>query len=152
MAQNQTGRRLDPWISSGFRLVIGEVEEGEFQEVSGISNETEVVEFQEGGENTYSHKFRGKNKYPNLVLRHGVTRLSPAIWAWREAVIHRKTPPLLDMSVIKLDDTGEEVCRWVFRNCWPVKWQGPDFKAGASELAIETLEIAHDGYYVELGG
>ena len=148
--QTPTGRRFDPWTSAGFKLVIGEVEEAEFSEVSGISNETEVVDFQEGGENTYSHKFRGRNKYPNLVLRHGITRMSPALWAWREATIHRKTPPMLNVSVIKVDEMGEEVCRWNFRNCWPIKWQGPDRKAGASELAVETLEIAHEGFEFDL--
>ena len=148
--QTPTGRRFDPWTAFGFKLVIGEVEEAEFSEVSGISNETEVVDYTEGGENTYVHKFRGRNKYPNLVLRHGITRMSPAIWAWREATIHRKTPPMLNVSVIKVDETGEEVCRWNFRNCWPVKWQGPDLKAGSSELAFETLELAHEGFEFDL--
>ena len=145
-ASNQTGVRKDPLRSAGFVVVIGEASLGEFVEVSGIADENAVVEYQEGGENTYSHKFKGRNKYKNLVLTHGITRLSPALWAWRDAVIYGATPPLINVTVIKLGDDGEESCRWLFKNCWPEKWKGPDFKAGASEIAIETLELAHDGF------
>lgn len=147
--ENQPGNRHDPLLNWGYVVQIGESTIAEFTEISGISNESEVVDYQEGGENSYQHRFRGRNKYTNLVLTHGVTQLSPALWAWREAVIYGATPPMLPVAVIKLDDHGDEICRWHFKNCWPVKWRGPEFKAGAAEIAVETLELAHDGFRVD---
>ena len=141
----------DPVTGSRFFLEIGGITEAEFHECSGLSNETDVVTQAEGGENTFAYKFRGRSKYPNLVLKHGVSKMSPSLWAWREAVIHRKTPPILNMSVVMTDMQGQEILRWSLTNCWPCKWQGPDLKAGESALAIETLEVAYDYFQVKPG-
>lgn len=139
-------RQTDPFTSFRYILEINGIQTAGFQEISGLTNETAVVPWEEGGENTYVHQFRGQTKYTNLTLKHGVSLLSPALWAWREALIHRRIPPLVDITLIMLDDKGEEFARWFFRGCWPAKWIGPDMKGGASELAIETLEIAYAAF------
>jgi phage tail-like protein len=50
-----------------------------------------------------------------------------------------------NMSVVLLNDAGEEVLRFNFTNAWPVKWSGPNLNAETNEIAIETLEITHEG-------
>jgi phage tail-like protein len=49
------------------------------------------------------------------------------------------------MSIVLLDEKRQEVVRWNLLNAWPSKWMGPDLKANASEMAIESLEICHEG-------
>ena len=138
----------DPYLTSLFVLEIGGIWEAEFSQCTGLQSETEVVSVEEGGENNFAHKLRGRNKNPPLVLKHGISKMSPALWAWREAMIHRLVPPMLNGAVILLDDQKQEVARWSFRNAAPVKWQGPALKAGDNALAIETLELSHDGLTV----
>ena len=66
------------------------------------------------------------------------------LWEWRQAAasgaVERKNG-----SIVLLDDTGEEKVRWNFREGWPTKWTAPTFNATGTDVAIETLEIAHEG-------
>ena len=144
-------RVADPALNSYFILELGSVWEAEFQECTGLESQNELVYFEEGGENTFTYWFRGKNKNPNLVLKHGVSKMSPSLWAWREAVIHRKVPPLLDGAVILMSAAGKELVRWSFKSAMPVKWQGPELKAGQDQLAIETLELTYEDLRVKVG-
>jgi len=48
-------------------------------------------------------------------------------------------------SIVLMDETGEEKLRWNFVNGWPTKWTGPSFNATSNEIAVETLEIVHEG-------
>lgn len=116
---------------------------GGFSEVSGLQSETEVEEYNEGGVNDYVHVFPKRTKAPPLVLKRGLTR-SPELWEWYEEVvagrIRRKNG-----SVILLNHAGQEVCRWNFFEAYPVKWSGPLLNALSNEIAIETLEILHNG-------
>jgi phage tail-like protein len=57
----------------------------------------------------------------------------------------------MDGSIALQNNKGEVVRRWSFKNAWPVSWEGPQLNSGSSELAIETLEIAHDGLTVANG-
>ncbi|MDD3269811.1 MAG: phage tail protein [Syntrophomonadaceae bacterium] len=114
-----------------------------FSEVMGLEAETEVEIYHEGGVNDFEHRFIKVQKHPNLVLRRGITN-SLELWNWYEGVamgtITRKNG-----SIILLDASGSETLRWNFFNSFPVKWVGPQLRAVSSEVAIETLEIVHQG-------
>jgi phage tail-like protein len=138
-----TGERKEPYLSYNFAVEIDGLAMG-FSEVSGLQTEIEVQEYREGGVNEFIHKRAGPAKYPsNLILKKGVTDVS-VLWNWyrdvAQGTIDRKT-----VYVVLLDSTGEEKLRWNFQQAYPVKWVGPDLKATASEVAVETVELAHSG-------
>jgi len=89
------------------------------------------------------HKLPKITKYPNITLKRGITD-SDVLWKWHQEVI---SGLFMRMSgfIILLDSKGEEKWRWHFVDAYPVKWTGPDLKADSSTVAVETLELAHNG-------
>lgn len=125
------------WVEIDGLLVAG------FTEVSGLQSEVELEEFREGGVNEYVHMLPRITKYPNIVLKRGVTS-SDSLWSWYEKVtegsIERKNG-----SIILLNQQGLELWRWNFYDAYPVKWVGPELNSSSREVAVETLEITHRG-------
>ena len=133
----------DPFPIYAFFVEIDGIAQAAFTECSGLEIQVEVEEYREGGLNAYTHKLPGRVKYADLVLRHG-TAGSEALWRWYQDVCQGKIQRK-NLSVVLYNPAGEEVRRWNFAAAYPIKWQGPAFKAGAKEAAIETLVIAHRG-------
>jgi len=139
-----TGDRHDPVPGFHFAVEISSIVVAGFSEVSGLNAEIEVQEFREGGVNEYMHKRLGPVKYPsNLILKKGITD-NTELWDWYRKVM-RGTKDRRLVSVVLMNSEGQEVRRWKLQNAFPVKWTGPDMKASASEVAVETLELAHEG-------
>jgi len=139
-----TGGRHDPFPSFNFAVEISGLTVAGFSEASGLQAEIEVQEYREGGVNGYIHKRAGAARYPsNLILKRGIGDTAE-LWSWYCKVlqgdIERKS-----LAVVLMDSAGAEKRRWTFQNAYPVKWAGPDFKAQSSEMAIESLELAHEG-------
>jgi phage tail-like protein len=130
-------------VAYHFALEIGDQVIGYFTECSGLQVEYETFEWQEGGQNDYVHKFRGRAKYSNIVLKRGITS-DVALLDWFESV--RQGAERRDGSVAMFDQTLTVVARWSFTGALPVKWQGPQFSAKSAEVAVETLEITHNGF------
>lgn len=116
---------------------------GGFTEVSGLQAETELMEVAEGGVNGYVHQLPKRIKYPPLVFKRGITN-SSELWDWYASAsigkITRKSG-----SVILHNQAGKELCRWNFFESYPVKWSGPDLNASSNGVAIETLQLVHNG-------
>lgn len=138
-----TGDRKDPYRGYNFRIEIDGIDRGGFREASGLDSTQDPVEYREGTEGLTPRKLPGLNKYSNISLKWGTTE-DAELWDWRkknmDGQIERKNG-----SIILMDDTGEEKVRWNFREGWPTKWTGPSFNATSNDVAIETLEIAHEG-------
>ena len=81
--------------------------------------------------------------YANIVLRRGITQ-DKELWQWRKTVVDGKAERR-NGSIVVLDDDGTEVVRWNFVNAWICKWEGPALNAQSNEVAIESIEIAHEG-------
>lgn len=132
-----------PFGKFRFRLEIDGLEAGGFSEVSGFDASIDVIEYREGDMVTTPMKFAGLKKYGNITLKHGLTA-STVLYEWIiagvDGAVERKT-----VTVTVLDDTGEAAASWQVINAWPMKYTAPDFNATASEVAIESLEIAHEG-------
>jgi phage tail-like protein len=141
----QTGQRVDPFGSFDFLVEIGGIARAFFAEASGLDSTIDVVEYREGGDNPTTRKLPGRTKYSNIVLKHGTTTDRELFdwhqqWVKGDSAAQRQTG-----SIVLLDRQGVERVRWNFSNAWPVKWTGPTFNAKATETAIETLELAHEG-------
>ncbi len=138
------GARGDPFLAFNFLVEIGDEVVGGFSEVGGLQMEIEVFDYREGGVNGFVHRIAGPARYPgNLVLKRGLTN-GDVLWAWHEdvmsGVVERK-----NVSIVLLNAKHEELWRWNFVGAYPVRWVGPDLSADASRVAIETLELAHNG-------
>ena len=144
------GDRTNPVLGFHFSVAVeinGVVVAG-FSEVSGLQSELEVQEYREGGVNEYTHKFAGPAKYPsNLILKRGIADKN-GLWPWYSKVV-QGTVQRQTVTVLLMNNSGDETRRWQLINAYPVKWSGPDLKATASEVAIETLELAHDGLILQ---
>jgi phage tail-like protein len=135
-------QRDDPYKAFNFLVQIDGVTRAGFSEVSGLDSETVVIEYRSGGENVV-RKLPGLTKFGNIVLRRGVTQ-DDELWNWRQSVVDGNVDRR-NGSIVLLDDQRTEVVRWNFRNGWPCKWEGPGLNAKTNEVAIETVEIAHEG-------
>jgi phage tail-like protein len=139
-----TGNRVDPFLSYNFKIEVEDLVVGGFSEVSGLELEIEMHEYREGGVNGFIHKRAGPAKYvSNLVLKRGVTD-SKVLWNWYWDVVHG-TIARKNLSILLMDQAGVEKLRWNFQQAYPVKWSGPGLRTGSSEVAVETLELAHRG-------
>lgn len=136
--------RSDPYQSLNFLVEIQGLIVGGFSEVSGIQAETEVEEVREGGVNDYVHKLPKVTKYPNVTFKRGITD-SDVLWRWHQDVVSGKIVRM-SIFVILRDLQGSEKWRWSFLDAYPIKWVGPDLKADSSAVAIESLELAHNGF------
>ena len=138
-----TGEIRDPYGTFNFLVEIDGIARAAFQQVSGFDSTTDVVEHREGGDNLSTRKLPGMTKYSNIVLKRGVTD-DTELYDWhRRAVdgdVQRRNG-----SIVLLDRQGNERVRWNFVSAWPAKWDGPDFNAEGNDVAIETLELAHEG-------
>ncbi|MBU0553584.1 phage tail protein [Myxococcota bacterium] len=125
-----------------FKVEIDGLTVAHFQSVSGLSHEIEVLSQQEGGVNDRLHKLPGQGSYPNITLKVGY--VSTALESWHQG-FSRGSGGRKNGSIVLLDDMGQETKRWNFRRAWPVKWEGPDFDANQNQIAVESIEIAHEG-------
>jgi phage tail-like protein len=136
-------RLPDPYKVFRFLVEINGTLAGGFSEVTGLEVRTEVDEYREGGVNDYVHKLAKETRYPNLTLKRGITDVTD-LWEWHQQIvggdIQRKT-----LSVVLLDSLGNEKWRWVFRDAYPVKWNGTDLNATGNTVAVESVEFAHHG-------
>ena len=135
--------RDDPFKAFRFLVEIDGIAHAAFSEVGGLESETAVIEYRTGGDPTTVRKLPGLTRYANIVLRRGITR-DADLWNWRQTVVQGS----LDRrngSIVMLADDGTEALRWNFLHGWIAKWEGPALNASGNEVAIETIEIAHEG-------
>jgi phage tail-like protein len=138
------GARNDPYGQFNFTIEIDGVTRAGFSEVSGLTTDTNVIEYREGDEKHGTvRKLPGLMKYNNIVLKRGWTQ-DKALWEWRKKVIDGTTQRTSG-TITLLNEGRQPALRWNFREGWPAKWEGPALNGKTSEAAIETLEIAHEG-------
>jgi phage tail-like protein len=120
-----------------------------FSEVSGLDVETEVIEYRHGASPQYhSLKMPGRQKYGNITLKRGTFNGDNEFFNWWNTkalnTIERR-----DLTISLLNEKHEPVVVWKVQAAWPVKVQSTDLKADGNEVAIETLELAHEGLVIQ---
>ena len=139
------GSEPDPVGELRFAVLLGDATAkkiGIFSECSGLQVEYEIMEYPEGGQNDFVHKLRGRKKYPNLVLKRGITH-EPELLKWLFET--KKWQDCAPVTVQLVGPDTKPIRTWAFANAFPVKWTGPTLNAGSNNAATETLEIAHRG-------
>jgi phage tail-like protein len=135
--------RKDPFRNFNFVVEIQGLRQAGFAECSGFGSSTDPTEVPEGGWNSTVHKLAGRTKQNNITLKWGLTD-SRDFYDWYRDLVGGMVKRL-NGSIVALDLEGQEAARWDFNGAWPTKWDGPDFSAKSNEVAIETLELAHNG-------
>lgn len=134
----------DPFGAFNFRLELGGTVEAGFTECSGLDSQTEIIPYRNGDDEMTVRKIPGLRAFSNLTLRRGMTA-SLTLWEWRMKIMTGNLDRR-DISVVIYDDSNtKEIARFNLRNAWPCKWVGPAFNAQENGLAVETLELAHEG-------
>ena len=140
----ETATREDPYRAYNFIVEIDAVPVAGFSEVGGLSGDGDVVEYREGTDVPLTvRKMPGLRKYANISLKRGYTT-SRVLWQWRLAVINGNVDRR-NGAVVLLDEQRNRVAEWQFENAWVVKYEGPALNAKGNEVAVETLELAHEG-------
>lgn len=140
-----SSQRRDPFPVYCFKVEIDNLSGGTafFKSVSGLKFETDVVDLQVGGENEFTRRLVGPTKWANLILKRGFSTGSGLI-DWRQQWL-TGNKARRNGKIIQLNTKLDPVAEWSFKEGWPCKWELSEMDASKSELAIETLEIAHHG-------
>jgi phage tail-like protein len=136
-----------PYITAHFTLAIDGLESVSFSKCSGLAGELSVEEYQEGGENRFTHRFPTRASFPNLVLSQGAGPMQE-LWDWFyefyvSGLVAPRDGTVQLMSSV--EGAPAPVRVWSFVRGWPVKLTGPELDAQSSAVAIDSLEIAHHG-------
>ena len=138
-------RPTDPFRGFRFKVQIDGITKAGFREVAGLDVANDAVDYREGDEATRLRKLAGLQKFSNVTLKRGVTD-DQDLWKWRSMVMDGKIKDARkNGQIILLDDEGKEAAEWTFTDGWPTKLTFPTFNATANEVAIDTLEITHEG-------
>lgn len=143
LVTNLLGVRADPYHGFNFLVEIDSVLAGGFSECSGLSVETETMEYREGGQNGFVHRFATGTKYPPLVLKHGLTFID-GLWSWHQDVVKGQFKRR-NGTIYLLNQQRIPVMWWNFSDAFPTRWTGPDLRADSSQVAIESVELSHRG-------
>jgi len=141
-----TAKRDDPYRGFKFRVEIEGIQRAGFREVSGLDSAQDAVDYREGDDKTMTiRKLAGLNKFSSITLKRGITD-DMQLWNWRKQVMQGKMEGARKSgAIILMDDEGNDKSRWEFKEGWPSKWTGPSFNATSNDVAIDTLEIVHEG-------
>lgn len=120
-----------------------------FTEVSGLDITTDVVEYRDGASPEYSKiKMPGQRKYSNITMKRGTFAGDNEFYDWFNTVSLNKIERR-DLTISLLDENHEPVVVWKVKNAWPTKITPTDLKSDGSDVAVETLELAHEGLTIQ---
>jgi phage tail-like protein len=144
-----SGQRTDPYTAFNFAIEIdGLGEVAGFSECNGLVSQVDPVEYREGTFENTVIKLPGLKKFNNIALKRGYTQTND-LWKWHKTTLDGKTERKSG-SIVLRDEAGKEALRWKFREGWVTKYEGPTLNAKNNEVAINSLEIAHEGLYLDV--
>jgi phage tail-like protein len=135
------GASADPYKNFNFRVEIDGMVEAGFSDCTGLESEVSVIEYRLGSD-PFTRKLVGRPRFGNITLKRGVT-VTHELQDWHKKILEGINDRR-NVVITLLDDERKDVVRWVVRNAFPRKWQGPDLRANGNEVAIESLELCCD--------
>ena len=121
-----------------------------FTEVAGLTQENQAIEYRSGDFPEYSSiKMPGLRKFNNITLKRGIMKSDNKFFAWLNTGMKLSQVDRKDLTISLLNEKHEPVMSWKVSRAFPVKVEGPQLKAMGNEVAIESIEIAHEGLVVE---
>lgn len=143
-----TGERRDPYRAFNFQLEIDNVPLGAFSEVSGLTAEGDAVDYREGTDlQSNVRKLPGLRKYSNITLKRGYTQ-DRSLWNWYANIVNG-VADRRNVTIVLMNESREPVLRWHAENAWINKIEGPSLKASGNEVAMESIELVHEGLTID---
>jgi phage tail-like protein len=157
MATSTPALRIDPYRAFNFLITLVDTSSAlttvltvlqssavaGFSECSGLEMSMDIEEYKEGGNNGTILRFPTRVKWTNLKLKRGVAVVND-LWTWHYGFAQGKVQRR-DGVVTLQDERQLPVKQWSFTRGLPIKWTGPSFNASQNNVAIEEIEIAHEG-------
>jgi phage tail-like protein len=144
-----TADRRDPFRTFNFQIEIDGVPLGAFSEASGLTAEGDSVDYREGTDVQLSvRKLTGLRKYSNITLKRGYTQ-DKSLWVWYGNIANG-VQDRRDVTIVLLNEARQPVLRWHAESAWINKIEGPSFKAAGNEIAMESVELVHEGLTIEM--
>jgi phage tail-like protein len=134
----------DAYLPPAQAALVPQFAEGEFLEVKGLGADLELTAYAEGGSNDFVHQLPVRHSWGRLALRRGLVR-GRGLWGWYQAGLTQSLGARRDGTILLLAPDGSPAISWHFRAGLAAKWTGPELNAAQSSIAIEGLEIAHQG-------
>ena len=144
-----TDSRNDPYRAFNFVLEIDNIPKGAFSEVGGLTAEGDSVDYREGTDlQSNVRKLMGLRKYTNVTLKRGYTQ-DKSLWRWYGNIVNGQADRR-DVTIVLLNEARQPVLRWHAESAWVNKIEGPSFKAAGNEIAMESVELVHEGLTIEM--
>lgn len=146
MADDGSAQSTSVWPIPKFHFQVKwDSEVMSFQEVSGLDTETQPIEYRHGDSKEFSTiTMPGLKKFGNITMKKGVFKSDNKFWDWYNK-IKMNTIKRIPVTISLLDEQGSPTMVWTLTNAWPTKISGTDLKSDGNEVAIETIEISHEG-------
>jgi phage tail-like protein len=144
-----TDQRTDPYRGFNFILEIDNLPKGAFAEVGGLTADGDSVDYREGTDMQPNvRKLSGLRKYVNITLKRGYSQ-DKSLWQWYQNILNG-IDDRRNVTVVLLNERREAVLRWHAENAWINKIEGPALKASSNDVAMESLELVHEGISLEM--
>lgn len=143
-----TDVRLDPFRGFNFRVEIDGLPVAAFMEVSGLTADRDAVDYREGTDPNIVRKLPGLSKVTALVFKRGYIQ-DKSLWDWYQRIMDGNTDRR-NGSVILMNEAHQDVLAWSFVNAWPGKIEGPSLSATDNKVAVESMELQHEGLRIEI--
>ena len=141
----ETGKRDDPYQQFNFLVDIDGVTRAGFTEVSGLTTDTDPIDYREGTDPLHVRKLPGLRKFVNVVLKRGYTQ-DKSLWEWRKKTLREKpATERRNLDIILLNEERQEVLRWHIREAWISKWDSGPLNSKTNDVMVETIELVHEG-------
>lgn len=135
--------RPDPFGSFNFVVEIDGAASAGFSEVSGLTAVVEPIDYREGSDPSGVRKLPGLRKFGNVTLKRGLTT-NRDVWQWFKTGLDGALQRRM-VRIVLLDEERNPVARWTLRDAWITRWEGPQLSAGSTDVAIESIELVHEG-------
>jgi phage tail-like protein len=117
-----------------------------FTEITGLDMQVELIEYRHSDSKDFNKiKMPGMRKFSNIVLKRGKFERDFDYNAWLDEIANERSATRRDVVIRLLNEKHEPVAAWSATRCFPVKVTAPDLKSDANEVAVESIEIAHEG-------
>lgn len=148
MPNNGTSHNETEWPMPKFSFIVnfeGSIQNASFQEVSGLDMEAQIIEYRQGDSPIFStQKMPGLVKFGNVTLKKGIFMNDNTFFDWYAAV-KMNTVKRSTVTIQLVDEGGNALMTWSLQNAWPTKVTVTDLKSDGNEVAVETIELAHEG-------
>lgn len=152
MADDGSAQSANVWPLPKFHFEVKwDTEVMSFQEVTGLDIQSEEIKYRAGDSKQFSViKMPGMVKFSNVTMKKGVFKGDNKFWIWLNQ-IKMNTIKRVPVTISLLDEAGAPTMVWTLANAWPTKIKSTDLKAEGNEVAVEEIEIVHEGLTIANG-